>query len=217
MSSRPPTTSQDNDTGLYYPTRVGLRYGMMAETQVLPSAPHTLPPPAMSRPRLPPPSHLEPSFVPQSPQTRPEYSDLSTRATYPPLPRQPVYGHPLPQDSRPFMPSTGPERLNYGSSSHPALFPQRVSYSSTNPGTIYEASSPVDYPSHGAPPETSMFNEGSYTTPTPYPLAGLQQLHQSPASSYHSSGTSSSGLASAQIPFSQPGTGTEPSLQSPTM
>lgn len=46
---------------------------MTAETQLLTSAPHTLPPPSTlaARPHLPPPAHLEPSFVPQSPQVRP--------------------------------------------------------------------------------------------------------------------------------------------------
>ncbi len=214
MSSRPPTTTQENEANIFYPTRLGPRYGMMTEGPIAPAPPHPYTPPATSRPQLPPPSHLEPSFVPQSPQVRPQYSDLPTRAVYPAYPRQVGYENAPPQDYRPITQPTAPlERSNYGSSSHPPLYPQRVSYQSTNPGTLYEALSPVDYATHGPPPEPSMFNEGGYTTTTPYPMAALQQLHQSPTSSYQSSATSSSGLTSAQIPFNKPEAGLEPPSQ----
>ena len=217
MSSRPPTTLQENEANIFYPTRVGPRYGMMAEAPMAPTAPQSLPPSAMPRPRLPPPSHLEPSFVPQSPQGRPRYSDLPTRAAYSPYSRQQGYDNCSSQDYRHFVQGTTlPERSSYGSSTHPPLYPQRVSYQSTNPGTLYEALSPINYATHGPPPEPSMFNEGGYMTATPYPVAGLQQLHQSPSSSYHSSATSSSGLASAQIPFNKPEAGLQPPPQTST-
>ena len=210
MSAKPPTTTQDDEVGIFYPTRLGPRYGLMPETQMGPTASQFLPPPAMSRPHLPPPSHLEPSFAPQSPQVRPRYSDIPTRNAYPPYSRQQGYNNASSQDYRPITQATAhPEGSSYGLSTHPPLYPQRVSYQSTNPGTLYEALSPIDYATHGPPPEPSMFNEGGYTA-TPYPMTGLQQFHQSPASSYHSSATSSSGLASAQIPFNKAEKGLEP-------
>lgn len=213
MSSKPPTTTADNATSSYYSAQVRSRYGMIPGAQ-LSSGHHHFPPPAMSRPHLPPPSHLEPSFIPQSPQVRPQYSDLPTRAAYPPYPRQHAYDSASSQDYRPGMQSSAlPERSSYSASSHPPLYPQRVSYQSANPGTLYEALSPTDYATHGPPPEPSMFNEGGYMTNSPYPMAGFPQMHQSPASSYHSSATSSSGLASAQIPFNKPEAGPQPTFQ----
>lgn len=181
---------------------------MMAETQLPPSAPHSLPPPATlaARPHLPPPSHLEPLFVPQSPQVRPRYSDLPTRTPYTFSSRQSPYEQASQQDFRALpQVASPPGRSPDGSGfPHPPLYPQRVSYQSTNPGTLYEALSPVDYSTHGPPPEASLFNEGGYMTTSPYPTANLQQ-HQSPASSYHSSATSSSGITTGQMPFARPG------------
>ena len=191
---------------------------MMAEGPLAPTAAATFPPPPIPRPQLPPPSQLEPSFVPQSPQVRPQYSDLSRRAAYPAYPRQQSHHSASSQDYRPVIQTTAfAERSPYGSGSQPPLYPQRLSYQSANPGTLYAALSPVDYATHGPPPEPSMFNEGGYTNTSPFPMAVLQQVHQSPASSYHSSGTSSSGLASAPIPLSRPESGSEPPLQTSTM
>ncbi|KAL6716905.1 hypothetical protein ACLMJK_004817 [Lecanora helva] len=211
MSGRVPTTTQqDHEANVFYPTRLGTRYGMMPETQMAPPVSHYLPPPAIPRPHLPPPSHLEPSFAPRSPHVRPRYSDLPARNAYSPYLRHQGYSNPISQEFRPAVQATTmPENPCYGLNTHPPLYPQRVSYQSTNPGTLYEALSPIDYATHGPPPEPSMFNEGGYTA-TPYPTAGLKQFRPSPASSYHSSaGTSSSGLASAPIPFSSAEVGLE--------
>ena len=209
MSSRPPTTTQNNEGSVYFPTRVGPRYGVMAETQFPPAAPHSLPPPLTitSRPHLPPPAHLEPSFVPQSPQVRPPYSDLPTaRHQYAPAPqfRQPLYEQSLSHDFRPNTQATAPlERSPYSAGySHPPLYPQKVSYQSANPGTLYEAISPVEYGTHDNPPGASLFHEGGYST-NPYPTA-VQQPHPSPAGSYHSSATSSSGFATGPMQFHKP-------------
>ena len=215
MSSRYPTSTQENGGNIYYPTRLGPRYGMIPEGQMAPTPPQSLPPPARTHHHQTLPSHLEPSFVPQSPQVRPQYSDLPARAPFaPPYPRPSPYETTASQGYRPaIQPTSLPERSAYSSSSHPPLYPQRVSFQSTNPGTLYEALSPIDYATHGPPQEPSMFNEAGYSTATPYPIASLQQLHQSPASSYHSSATSSSGLASAQTPFNRPEGGLEPPRQ----
>ncbi|KAK3176997.1 hypothetical protein OEA41_008323 [Lepraria neglecta] len=208
MSSRPPTTTQHNEGSIYFPTRVGQRYGMTAETQLPPSAPHTLPPPLTlaARPHLPPPAHLEPSFVPQSPQVRPPYSDFPTRHQYAPAPhfRQPAYEQALSQDFSPSTQASAPsERPTYSTGyPHPPLYPQKVSYQSANPGTLYEAISPVEYGAHDTPPGASLFNEGGYST-NPY-STGLQQPHPSPAGSYHSSATSSSGFATGPMQFPRP-------------
>lgn len=215
MSARPPTTTQSNDASIFYPTRLGPRYGTTGGPQLPLTGAHNLPPTTMSgysRPHLPPPSHLEPSFVPQSPQVRPQYSDLPRRAPYPPYPRQPAYEHASSQDYRaitqaPAVPNRSPYSSGYP---HPPLYPQKVSYQSTNPGTLYEALSPVDYASQRPPPEPSLFSEGGYTTPSPYPITGLQH-HQSPTSSYHSSATSSSGRATGPMQFAKHGPSPEAS------
>jgi len=194
---------------------------MIAETQLPSDIAHNLPSTTMagnSRPYLPPPSHLEPSFVPQSPQGRPQYSDLLTRAPYPPYPRQPAYEHASSQDFRPITQAPAASgRSPYNSGfPHPPLYPQKVSYQSTNPGTLYEALSPIDYTNHRPPPEPSLFGDGGYTTSSPYPTAGLQH-HQSPTSSYHSSGTSSSGRATGPVQVTKPGPSPQASLHIPNM
>ena len=214
MSPKPTTTSGQASTN-YYPTQQGTRYGV---PQFAPPPHPSFSRPAISRPHLPPPSHLEPSFVPQSPQGRPQYSDLPPRAAYPPYPRQPGYDATSSADYRTGVQSPAfLERSSYTTGSHPPLYPQRVSYQSTNPGTLYEALSPIDYSTHGPPPEPSMFNEMGYLSTSPYPMASLPQFHQSPVSSYHSSATSSSGLSVAQIPFSRPDPGRQSSLQTQTV
>ena len=208
MSLRPPTTTQHNEGSIRYPTRVGQRYHMTAETQLLPSAPHTLPPPSTlaARPHLPPPAHLEPSFVPQSPQVRPPYSDFPTRHQYTPALhfRQPAYEQALSQD---FSPSTQasapPDQPSYSTGyPHPPLYPQKTSYQPSNPGTLSEAIWPVEYGAHDTPTGASLFNEGGCST-NPYPTA-VQQPHPSPAGSYHSSATSSSGFATGPMQFPRP-------------
>jgi len=206
MSSRLPNTSQSSEGNSYYPTRQGPRYGMMAETQLPYSGHHTLPPPSTlaSRPYLPPPSHLEPSFVPQSPQVRLQYSDPSTRQYPGSTSRQPAYETAPYQDPRATMQTLASlDRPSYVSGHpHPSLFPSKVSYQSANPGTLYEALSPVDYSMHDTPPGASMFSEGIYSA-NQYPTAGQQQPQQSPATSYKSSGTSSSGYGTGPMQFPQ--------------
>lgn len=178
---------------------------MMAETHRPQSAAHTLPPPstmqAASR-HLPPPSHLEPSFVPQSPQVRPQYSDLPTRH-YPVYERQSPLGQPPAQEFRPGWQTSAPPGLSGHVSSfpHPPLYPSKASYQSTNPGTVYEALSPVRYGTDEPPPEASLFNEGAYSTNT-FPAG--HSSHQSPASSYRSSITSSSGHGTGPMHFPKP-------------
>jgi len=215
MSARLPTTTQSDDANIQKPIRLEPRYGMIAGNQPPLSRAHNLPSTTMSgnsRPYLPPPSHLEPSFVPQSPQVRPRYSDLPMRTPYPPYPRLPAYEHASSHDYRAITQAPAPlDRSPYNSRfSHPPLYPQKVSYQSTNPGTLYEALSPVDYANHRLPPEPSLLSEGGYTTSSPYATAGLQH-HQSPTSSYHSSATSSSGRATGPIQFAKLGPSPEAS------
>ena len=206
MSSKNPHSSAQSDQrNIYYPTRLASGYGMMAETQRPQSTAHTLPPPSTMQPgsrHLPPPSHLEPSFVPQSPQVRPQYSDLPTRH-YPVYERQSPHGQPPAQEFRQNWPSSAPPGLsghvpNYP---HPPLYPSKASYQSTNPGTVYEALSPVRYPADDSPPEASLFNEGAYST-NAFPAG--HSSHQSPASSYRSSITSSSGHGTGPMHFPKP-------------
>lgn len=207
MSSRPPTSSAHVvERNIYYPTRLASGYGMMAETQRPQPAAHTLPPPptmqAASR-HLPPPTHLEPSFVPQSPQVRPQYSDLPTRH-YPAYARQSPIGQPSTQDFRQAWQNSAPPPGLSGhlaSFSHPPLYPSKASYQSTNPGTVYEALSPVRYGTDESPPEASLFNEGAYST-NAFPAG--QSSHQSPTSSYRSSITSSSGHGTGPLHFPKP-------------
>ena len=206
MSSKPsPGSAQSDPRNIYYPTRLASGYGMMAETQRPQSTAHTLPPPpsvqAGSR-QLPPPSHLEPSFVPQSPQVRPQYSDLPTRH-YPVYERQSPHGQPPTQDFRQAWPASAPPGLagHVSSFAHPPLYPSKASYQSTNPGTVYEALSPVRYGTDEPPPEASLFNEGAYSTNT-FPAG--HSSHQSPASSYRSSVTSSSGQGTGPMQFPKP-------------
>lgn len=205
MSPRNPKSTQINQENIHYPSRNGPRYDMTAETQLPSSGPYTLPPPftLASRPYLPPPSHMEPSFMPQSPQVRPQYSDPST-PQYAGYSRQPVYEHAPYQDFRATSrPSPSLERSSYASGHpHPPLFPSKVSYQSANPGTLYEALSPVDYTTHDSGPGGSPFSEGIYNA-NPYPTAGQHQPQQSPATSYKSSGTSSSGYGSGPMQFPQ--------------
>ena len=182
--------------------------------------PSTYPqPPAKpgSRPHLPPPSQLEPSFIPQSPQVRPQYSDLPTRPYNYPNARQPASDYTPSQDYRTNIgTSASPGRSMQGSSySHPPLFPQKVSYQSTNPGTLYEALSPIDY-MHGSSSEYPTYNDGGYAMASHYPVSTLQQ-HQSPASSYHSSATSSSGLATGPVQFAKSRSSTESTSQTANM
>ena len=186
----------------YYSSRPESRYGMTSAPQFPLSGSHTLPPPSTlaSRPYLPPPSHLEPTFVPQSPQGRPQYSDPSTRQLS-------GAGRPSPYDNtlyngyRVTAPSS--ERSSCASSHpHPPLFPSKVSYQSTNPGTLYEALSPVEYGTHYTGLGGSLFSEGMYSA-SPYPIAPQQQPQQSPATSYKSSGTSSSGYGSGPMQWPQ--------------
>lgn len=173
---------------------------MTVEPQLPPSGSRPLPPPSTlaSRPYLPPPSHMEPLFVPQSPQVRPQYSDPST-PQYPGYSRQFAYESAPYQDFRAstHAPAITDRSLYASSHPHPPLFPSKVSYQSANPGTLYEALSPVDYSGPGG----SLFSEGIYTA-NPYPTAG-QQPQQSPATSYKSSGTSSSGHGPGPMHFPQ--------------
>lgn len=221
MSSRPPTSAETHEAGLFYPTRVGPRYGMMEEGRTPRSISNTLPPPSVlsgSRPHLPPPSHLEPSFIPQSPQGRPQYLDLPTRTPNHTNSRRSNYEQVASQDySATTHTSPLSSRSPYGSGfPHPPLYRQKVSYQSNNPGTMYEALSPIDYSTHGLPPEPSLFNEGGYTSTSPYPNASLQQ-HQSPASSYRSSGTSSSGMGPGSAQLNRLTSNLEPNVQKTKM
>ncbi|CAF9943409.1 MAG: hypothetical protein ALECFALPRED_000302 [Alectoria fallacina] len=206
MASIPPSSSVQSDPrNIYYPTRLASGYGMMAEIQRSQSAAHTLPPPptmqAASR-HLPPPSHLEPSFVPQSPQVRPQYSDLPTR-NYPVYDRPSPHAQPPAQDFRQPWQTSVPLGLSGHAPSfpHPPLYPSKASFQSTNPGTVYEALSPVRYGMDEPPPEASLFNEGAYSTTT-FPAG--HSSHQSPISSYRGSITSSSGHSTGSMHFPKP-------------
>lgn len=217
MSSKPPGTAQSDEANVYCPTRVGPRYGMIEPPQ-MPHDHRSTTMSGISRPHLPPPTHLEPSFAPQSPQVRPPYSDLPTRAPYPPYYRQQQYEHGSNQSYRAVAHATSnPEQPPYNHGyPHPPLYPQKVSYQSTNPGTLYEALSPVDYANHGPPPEPPLFSQGGYTASSPYHGAGLPH-HQSPTNSYNSSATSSSGRATGPMQFARPATSPETSLHIPSM
>lgn len=177
----------------------------MAEIQRSQPAAHTLPPPrtmqAASR-HLPTPSHLEPSFVPQSPQVRPQYSDLPTRH-YPVYDRPSPHAQPPAQDFRQPWQTSVPLELSGHAPSfpHPPLYPSKASFQSTNPGTVYEALSPVRYGTDEPPPEASLFNEGAYSTTT-FPAG--HSSHQSPISSYRGSITSSSGHSTGSMHFPKP-------------
>ena len=215
MSSRPTATSEAYEASLFQPVRTGSECDMMTDHRRT-TFPSSLPPRATipgSRPHLPPPSQLEPSFIPQSPQVRPQYSDLSTRPLNYANIRQSTYDYAPSQDLRTNIgTSTFPQRSTQESGyPHPPLYPQKVSYQSSNPGTLYEAQSPIEY-MHGSSCEPSLFNEGGYTVANPYPASSLQQ-HRSPTSSYHSSATSSSGRGTGPVPLVKTGINTGTAMQ----
>lgn len=221
MFSTSPATTLSSEGSNFYPTSLELRWGIIGPTQRPTNALHDWSSATMSgnsHPRLPPPSQLEPSFVLQSPRVRPQYSDVQQRAPYPPYPRQSSYEHASSQDYRAITqaPATSGRSPYNPGFPHPPLYPQKVSYQSTNPGTLYEALSPIDYTNHGPPPEPSLFSEGGYTTASPYPMAGPQH-HQSPTSSYHSSATSSSGHATGPLHFAKPRSSPDTPVHAPSM
>ncbi|KAG8531446.1 uncharacterized protein KY384_003075 [Bacidia gigantensis] len=171
-----------------------------------------LPPPHLvgARPYLPPLESLHPSPQPQffpgafPPGSLPERShaayvspppftpSLAQGVAPPPPQTYPVY--PGPVSSFPPVGQSGPVT----SFSHPALYPQKASFQSKNPGTVYEALSPVEYSQQspydlGTP--QSVFRETSYPQ-NPYQPAPVRPLQSSTGSHQSSEAPSSSGHAS---------------------
>ena len=198
MSPNRPTTTQPDDHAIYYLGRVGQRT-QMTKAHETPHVPPILPLPSQlagMRPQLPPLSNLSGSTrLPPSPvQYSPHVllgQPQSSFATMSPheqtlTPAAPASWPNPPQQIQPGQPVS--------SFPHPALYPQRASFQSKNPGTVYEALSPVEY-SSGRP--TSLFNEASYNQSPPYPSWPVSTF-QSPTSSHRSSTTSSSGATSIE-------------------
>ena len=194
MSSQSPASTQPSESGNYQLPALGSR-PLMTTTQPRPPNHQTLPPPSALSGQHPGhslPSHLDPPFVPLAPQTRPLYSDLSGRQQA--LHAQQPYSQgaaPAP-DSWP-VPAPPREALHGSIVSLPPLCPPDAAHQSRIPSTNYEPLSPAEHSSHGPPGRSSLFDDSTYST-RPY-STGFQPRH-SPASSHHSSATSSSGQPS---------------------
>lgn len=172
MSSDPRSTSQPEEHGIFYPGKVGQR------TQMTRSHESPITPPV-----LPPPSQL-----------------MGLGRTLPPLPALTIAsraGNPAGQAplGRTFeLPQASPRSQHALpgpalSFPHPALYPQRASYQSRNPGTVYEALSPVEYGTgHG------LFNQATYP-PNP---------HSSGPVSTFANSSSSAGASAGARPQSRP-------------
>ena len=194
MSSNTPTSLEPDDHAIYLLGRVGQRT-QMTRVESTPRPPPRLPLPsqmAEARPQLPPLANLPgASSLSASPgqyATAMQYS--RPQSSYSPL-------SPFGQSPAPAGPTSWPN-IAYQEQSgrpvtHPALYPQRASFQSKNPGTVYEALSPIDYGSSGP---SSLFNEASYSQPS-YP-SGPVSIFQSPTGSHRSSTTSSSGAGSSE-------------------
>ena len=167
--------------------------------------------PPQQPPSLPPPSHIlgERRQLPPLPSIQPlpsQYPQVQHHSIF--LPERPstAYGQPPPLTQSPAAqsasgwqpPAHQSQAGPVSSFTHPALFPQKASFQSRNPGTVYEALSPVEYSTHEQGGLSSLFTEASYHQ-SPYQTAPLSVYHtQSPASSHQSSNTSSSGAQSGR-------------------
>ena len=173
------------------------RSGLAGNAPAQQTRPQTLPPPPIReamRPVLPPP-HLDPPFAPRSPQLRPHYSDL--------LSRQNVY--PPGQSSaanRTWPTPTPPPLLGKPSTTSTSLPPIQPRNLSNVPPASYEPTSPVEAMAHEVPGRSSVFDDSTYN-PNPFRPA-VSRAHPSPASSYHSPLTSSSGKQSSTAFFPTP-------------
>ncbi|KAL9630846.1 MAG: hypothetical protein Q9164_006209 [Protoblastenia rupestris] len=212
MSSRYPTSTEPEEHGIYYLGKVGQRT-QITRAHEPPPPPPILPPPSIlagQRPQLPPLPNLQPPAGPQYSQAPSQFTTLPERphSSYiQPAPHSQSLP-PLETGAR-WQPPPPPPQARGGPVSsfpRPALYPQKASFMSKNPGTVYEALSPVEYSTHEPGGRPSYFDERTYSQST-YPPAPVSTF-QSPTGSYHSSTTSSSGAASGrgsvQYPQYQP-------------
>lgn len=144
MSTDPRASSQSEEQGVLFASNTG-QQSQMKRTQEGPDAPPLLPPPSQI---------MGPGRI------LPPLPTLTTGTRSPGTPGQIPVG-------RMFQGAQSPPQSQQGFSApvptfpHPALYPQRASYQSKNPGTVYEALSPVEY-GHG------LFNQAGYP-PNPHP------------------------------------------------
>ncbi|KAL9124023.1 MAG: hypothetical protein Q9217_006605 [Psora testacea] len=200
MSSPEPHSVPPEEHGIYYLGKVGQRT-QITRAHEPPVQPPILPPPSVlagQRPQLPPLSDLQPPAGPQYPQGQPQLASLPERP-YVPYNQQGPYPQPLPQPD-PGVRWQPPAPQGHGgpvsSFPPPALYAQKASFQSKNPGTVYEALSTVEYSPHETAARPSVFDEAAYNQ-NPY-LSAPVSTYQSPTESYRSSTTSSSGAGSAQ-------------------
>ena len=155
MSANKPNSSEPEQDAIYYLGKVGQRTQLTRLQD--PRTPRTTlpspPAPVQPRPQLPPLSNLQlpsrtsypsPSSQPSSLPGRPPltFSQPSPLVVQSPTPEMPQ-GWQAPPELR----SSGP----VSSFPHPQLFAQRSSFQSRNPGTVYEALSPIEHQESGAP------------------------------------------------------------------
>lgn len=203
MSSQPPASSQPSESGVYQLPALGSRPSMTTAQQ-LPQYHHSLPPPLAldnQRPRLPPPSHLDPPFTPYAPQIGSLFSNNPSRfeASH----TEPFYNHhggPLPSTA---WSASAPYRgTSQGSvASLPALHPSDVAHPTKVSTTEYEPPSPTKQASHRPLGRSSLFDDSTYNA---RPFSSTYQPRQSPVSSRQSSITSSSGQPSRALYDSRP-------------
>ena len=204
MSSHIPSSAEPEEHPIYYLGRVGQRAQMTRASTS--SRPPVLPPPARmldARPQLPPISRLpELQNIPTSPAHYVAANSLPFPGT--PHSATPLLGYataPIPQ-SWPTSTQQPQSRPSSSYGNHPALYPQRASFQSKNPGTVYEALSPVEYGFRGA---ASLFNEASYTT---------SALHTGPVSTFESQVNSqTSSIASPNVLTSHDNSSRQPQYQ----
>lgn len=194
-SSRSPAQRPSEEHGLYYLGKVGQKT-QMTRAHCSPQQPPMLPAPTPlteERRQLPPLPQLQPPLRSHNPQPQFLASSLPER------PHQ-SYTNPPPL-ARALVPqnvgtSQAPnQRLPSGPVSslpHPHLYAQKASFQSRNPGTVYEALSPVEFGTGGP---ASLFNEAAYNQ-NPYASGAIH--NQSPPISQHSSTASSSGAGSGR-------------------
>ena len=195
MSYKPSSSEPERYAG-YRPPTVGQRTPLTRpqDPRIPPTTLPTSPLPGQPRLQLPPlsnlqlpprtiypPTSLPPSSLPGGPQSTFAQPSPLVMQTQPEMQQ----GWQAPLETR----TAGP----VSSFPHPQLFAQRSSFQSRNPGTVYEALSPVEPHETGGP--SSLFNEAGYRQ-TAYPSAPVSSF-QSPTGSHHSSTTTSSGVASS--------------------
>ncbi|KAL9099375.1 MAG: hypothetical protein Q9163_005114, partial [Psora crenata] len=203
-------STEPEEPAIYYLEKVA-QQTQKTRADEAPLHPPALPPPSIlagQRPRLPPLRDLHLGASPQQPHGQPQPGNLPERNPVQ-YTQQTLYPQPLPppDSGARWQPPPPPQGHGGPVSSFPpvALYPQKASFQSRNPGTVYEALSPVQYSTQGTGGPPSILGEAAYNHQNPYQAMPMSTF-QSAAESYRSSTTSSSRPESAQgsVQYPQP-------------